>query len=225
MAEQFTFHEMFGQGSAIDGNKGHGCPLALFVQRSGDHLLSCSRFTKNEDGRICRRHFLNESGDLGHGAGGADETYPSLGCLQSALECEITIEQLSLVINPTQNDLEFGHFAGFGEIVERTVSHRFDGCIDRGVTGQQDHLGFGRYFLDSFESVDTGQTGHSDVEDSDIKHRFLDRRHRCPTVFADDNLMPEAGELQTHQFAQRCFVVSKENAELSTHGFSHLLLP
>ena len=67
MAEEFGFHQRFGNGRAVDGDKRTVLARALVVDGLGDQIFAGAAFALNEDcGGLAGGHLLHEAHQLGY---------------------------------------------------------------------------------------------------------------------------------------------------------------
>ena len=66
VAEEFAFQQVVGQGSASDFHEGGFATRRLLMDRASDHALSCSIFSRDENGSLRIGHLVNRVEDLQH---------------------------------------------------------------------------------------------------------------------------------------------------------------
>ena len=75
MAEEFTFHELFGQCGTIDIDPGFGAAEGEMVDGARDDLLAGAGFAADQNGGRSARDLLDEFHGPPHGGAGDDGGY------------------------------------------------------------------------------------------------------------------------------------------------------
>jgi hypothetical protein len=73
IAEEFALHEVLGDGSAVDRNKGLVLPVAVLVDHAGDHFLARAALSLDKDIHRVSAHGAHCAEDLLHGPAFRDE--------------------------------------------------------------------------------------------------------------------------------------------------------
>ena len=73
VAEQFALQQGFGDGHAVDDQKGFGRPQAVLVDGPGHQFLAGAGFPPDEHGGVGGRHPADGLVDLLHGLAAADD--------------------------------------------------------------------------------------------------------------------------------------------------------
>ena len=73
VTKEFAFHQVFGQGSTVDFNKGLAAARGTLMNGLGDPLLACAGFAHNQYGANMAGHSVHHRHELAHHFTGHDE--------------------------------------------------------------------------------------------------------------------------------------------------------
>jgi len=66
VTEEFTLHQVFGDGATVDRNEGATTARTAGVDQASSEFLAATRFPGDIDGRLTARQFLDQRPHLQH---------------------------------------------------------------------------------------------------------------------------------------------------------------
>ena len=140
MTEKFIGQEFFSKGAAIQRQHGPLFSSAVQVDKVCKQLLACARFAGNDDVGVCYRYLFRHLNNLLHeGVGGYDLRSP-LKLPKLFPEPDIFIFQPFFLQSLLRHLSYLVQLERFGNIMICASFHGTDGGINRGITGDHDHL-------------------------------------------------------------------------------------
>ena len=216
MSEQFAFHQVFRQARQLTATNGIGRPLAQVVDPAGDQFFAGPRFAQNQHVRIGRGDLVDQ---LLH------PLHPGVAPTRSGLP-STDFRRLSRAILDASASAfrpraaarwRSRQFARLGQKVVRAAAKGLDGLLHAAVARADDDFGLGRDLLDVSTTSQPLRPGIRRSTMAASKCAFRSRRSRVP-VLANRRLVTHARQLDPHHFANRGFVVDKQDAQLIQSG-------
>ena len=213
VAEQLAFDERFRQRAAIDRDKRLAGARALVVNGAGDQFLAGAGLAQDEHGRLRGRNFGDQRANAIHAGRSADQPRRAFDALQPALERAVLLRELALILHAAHQRLDLDELARLREIIERAVSQRGDGRLERRLAGQHDGFGIGAQLLRPGDHIDAVEARHIEIDEQTIERVLLQRRGGGEAVRANRDAMAHPRNLELHQLLQRSLVVGKEDGQ------------
>ncbi len=195
MAEQLRLDELFGYGSAVDGDEGLLCTRAAVVDRASGELLAGAALAQDEHSRRRGRYSVDQPVDFEHPGRVADDLAEALLREQHLLELPRSIEQAP-VLGRLLDDVRHGvvRVERLGQEVVCARPHGGNRGVDVGERRHQHDLHRKPALLDGRQELETADAGHHDVDQSDVGRRAPDVLESLLAVLGDSH--PHAARLE-----------------------------
>jgi len=213
VAEEFALNEGVGDGGAVDAYEGAGSAMAAQMDCHGDQFLACAGLAGDQDGAFGGSHPVDARIDILHDGTCADHAvavhdlggHPAVFLLQPPPSQGAFHSQQ----HPFQIDRLF-------EKIERPQPGRLDGTVDRGMAGDDHQRQARRQIGRLFEHLHAIQTGHGEVDETDVQPPGGDLLDRFVTVARHHDLVLLALQ-HGGQLRRECAVVlGDENTPLES---------
>jgi len=136
VAEEFGFEEFGGDSGTVDGDEGAFAAVGGQVQLSGDEFFPDAGFAGDENGIEVHGREADAFAELLHGGAAAD--HAGIGAVDFVGDEAAFFFAVDRVGGFLEEETEFGQRGGFGDIVEGTAFHGFDGGVHGSVVGDHD---------------------------------------------------------------------------------------
>src|SRR5664280_48989 len=184
MSEQFTFQEFRRQGRTGNNAERHRRPLAPGVNGFGQHCLTGSAFSADEDGGIGRRRLSRQINGPRHryaGAGKIDIKRRAPQVFAQGSDLLLQVKNIKYLLD---SQLNLSRGKGFGKIVGRTAFHGFHSGFYRGIGRNHDNLEPGRGGEQGGNQVESSGSAQAEIHESDVKG-FSQCFRKCVIEVAD----------------------------------------
>ena len=140
VAEQLTFHQRLGQRPAVDDQEWLLAAIGGVVDGARHALLAAAALARDEHGRA---HVGDALHQIEHGAhgGAAPEQICFFELRDARSQPPVLERELLLLQRLADEHRQLGGVEGLGHEIVRAAAHRADRVLDRGMGGDQDHLG------------------------------------------------------------------------------------
>ncbi|MCY1356779.1 hypothetical protein D9M69_432400 [compost metagenome] len=190
VAEQFGFHQVFGDRRHVQRNERRSGARAVAMQRVGHQFFTGTRFTIDQHGDVGvaqasdgAKHFLHRRrfADDFRGAG------QGRGNFQALLF-------LSVLVGALDQGNRFINVERLGQVLEGAALIGRDSAVQIGVRGHDDHWQPRVLFANPRQKLQTAGAGHADVGDDHV--RLLARQTAHHAIGAVEALRGHAFLLQ-----------------------------
>ena len=208
MAEQLTFQKVFGKGGTIDGNERVVTAGTVPVDCTGDKFFTRAALSRDEHGAVRRRNLKDATVDPLHLAALTDEHIETVVVPQLLPQVHAVQEDSLLLVCPVDflDDLIRGK--GFGEVIDRTAFHGFDGSVDRGVARYDDDRYLGLKYFNAFEHFKAAHTRHLKIGDDKAEVFILHSFDSGPAGTKGFDFVPFIFENSSESFPDYRLVVN-----------------
>ena len=156
--EQFAFDQRGYQRSAVDGNERLVAEDAGEVNRLRHQLLARAAFAQNQHRMRALCGFPDDAVELFHLRRAPDDVAEPLPRFNGFPQHPVLRLQPQMSPHPLQQQTQFFHAEGFGDIVVRAIFHRLHRRLHRAVTRHHDHQRFRALLLDRVQRFQASRT-------------------------------------------------------------------
>ena len=189
MSEEFAFHEVLGQCSAVHSHERHVGSVADFVNAAGDEFFSSSRFTEDQDIGVGRADLLDQRLHAVHRLRFADDVGRAADRFQFRLQGQRAVPQPVLLDDAVHGGRDGRQVRGLGDEVEGTQVQGLDDFRHAAVSGRDDEIGIGRDLFQVLDHAPTVDIGHLQVDDRTIKILLIEERIGSCAVLSDGDFV------------------------------------
>ena len=157
VAEELTLHELFGDGCAVNLDKGTVFSGAVFVNSGCDQLFARAGLSGDEDGGGGGSYLLDDLVDIFHPLGLSDDLKSS-AAVPSVVQ--VAGADLSGGDGLLYRQAKLVLVEGLGDIVESTLFERLDGGLNGAVGGDDDDREVMVEALDLLQELQPGDARH-----------------------------------------------------------------
>jgi len=169
VAEQFAFHQGFGQRGDIGGDERADLPDAQVVNRSGHEFLSRAALALDQDGHVGVGHLTDAIEHMLHGGAAAHHVGNLAHRAEPLPQSPVLFDQAVVLQGVANLQPQHVQVHRLGDKVVCPLTHRLDRRLDRAVGGDHQDHGLGPRLLDLAEQVDAGQPSrHLQVRDDHL---------------------------------------------------------
>ncbi len=169
VAEHFRFHQLGGQGGAVDGHEGCVFARAVMMQGPGDQFLAGSAFAVNQHRGGGGGHPFDHLAHGAHAGAFGHDAIQLLPVFKARLKTFVLGDGIVIFEGALNGQHQLVELERLGDVIKRTLFHGFDRRGDGAVGGEHDHAhvgpGFGG-FTEQFHAVDRS---HIDVRNHQIE--------------------------------------------------------
>ncbi len=170
VAEEFAFEEMFGQGPAVDGDKGFVPARPLLVDVAGQDLLAGASLAAQKHGGVAVDHLFQQGVDRFHGPALADDPWELGAAFDLLAQRKVLLLQVGDPQHGADPGPQLGFVDGFGDVIVGPGVQAGDLVLGGGAGGQHDHRGGAPLGGDAhfFEDLDAVHAGHHPVQQHQV---------------------------------------------------------
>ena len=140
MPVQFAFNEIRGQQTAVEGEERTTFPGAVTVNIGGQHILTGTGLTLDQNGIFGRGNLFYQGVDFLHGFTGANDKFSlvyGVGLVDGWQKVPLPVAVSHRVFYQGQ---EFVEFERLGDVIACTEFYGLYRRVDVAVTGYHDHF-------------------------------------------------------------------------------------
>ena len=179
VAEQFVFHQAFGNCRAIESDEGKIAPRRKVMDGAGEKFLARAAIAEQQHGGIGGGHALRLQRRVAHGRGFANDARESVARGVILAQQQILAQHFLLARRAFDEQLQMFQIDGLLDEIERAVLHRRHGLFDGTKRGDQNH-GNGRIGLLRFaQDVQARFSGQLEVGEHEQVAARADFLHRA----------------------------------------------
>src|SRR5262249_6494345 len=164
VAEEFRFHQRFGNGRAVDRHEGARDAGAELMNGVRDDLFARARFAGDQNGDRRAGDLLDGRVNLPHRVRGADQ--PSEDAVFAELPAQAGVFELRrrAFDGALQHHLQLARVDRLLEVIERAfLDHGAYRVLDAALAGQQNHRGFRVFVPQPGKQPEPVETRHKHV--------------------------------------------------------------
>ena len=173
ISEQLTFQQGFGNGNAVDHQKGPVRPGTVLVQRAGHQLLSRSGLSADQHGGVGGRYPADGLVHLLHGGALADDGLPA-GFSGMYVDFDRISHETAGLQGLLDHIQHVGDLERLQHIVERPLANGFDSRIGGAVCGHDDHRQLGVDLVDDRKGLQAADARQFHVQNRQVRSLFTD---------------------------------------------------
>ena len=167
VAEDFAFHQRFGNCGAVDGDEGTGGARRKFVNAAGDDFFAGAGFAGDQNGCGTGRGHFDDAHDFLHRFGAADEIAEAAGFAQLALQNGELARVACFFEATIEERAQDRRFHRLFDVPEGAGFDGGDGAFIAAFAGDDDRRNVAKFVAELFQQVEAVHAGKFDVGDEE----------------------------------------------------------
>ena len=128
------------------------------------------------------------------------------------------LHQSAVVKTAPGNQTQFLGRERFRQKIERPFLHRLDRRTHGGVTGDHDHHHQRELRPNLLQHFQSRQTGHLQIDENEVRRRFLQPGQTCGAIAGGQHLAVTAGQHRRARVKHNLLVVNHQDPRFRRHG-------
>lgn len=214
MAEEFAFHQLGGNGAAVDRHERAGGTCALFVDGACDQLLAHARFADDVDRRLAARDLADGGAQDFHGTGVAEQA-AGLFRWRRWRSRAVAVVQFQRVLDQAAQYADVDRLA---DEIEGAGFQCFHGQVHAAERGDHRHRRLRIVFCDFGDQFDAVAVRQTHVGQAQIVGIVGQQLARFGQVGSSADAQAHAAQGENKQLADITLVIDNQGAFGFVHG-------
>lgn len=212
VAEEFAFHQLGGNGAAVDRDERAGGACALFVDGACNQLLAHPGFADDVDRRLTARHLADGGAQALHRAGVAEQAAGLFRWRRRSRA--VVVVQFQRVLDQAAQHADVHRFA---DEIEGAGFQRFHGQVHAAERGDHRHRRLRVLPGDFGDQLDAIAVGQAHVGQAQIVGIVGQQFARFGQIGSGADAQPHTAQGENKQLANITLVIDNQG----TFGFAH----